>query len=217
MSKENFIKVERTARIHTHGTLSNETEQIWVVAHGYGMLSEFFIKKFEELDPQKHFIIAPEGLSRGYLENMTGRIGASWMTKEMREEEISDYLAYLDRVVNQFVPDEYLVTSRLIAFGFSQGAATISRWVHHSSFDFQAMVICGGAPAKELFSVNSFANLPLIFAFGDKDVYLNHSNKESLKEQSEEKGWSFQIIHYQGGHQLTSPLLSNISEICKKL
>jgi predicted esterase len=212
MAQEHFINVDRTARVYTHGILSGKTQKIWVVAHGYAMLAAYFIKKFEVLDPEKHFVIAPEGLSRAYIEGMSGRVGASWMTREMRQQEIEDYVSYLDRVVAQFTTPEILSKADLVALGFSQGAATISRWVHYSDLKFHAMIIWGGAPAKELFSVNCFSDLPIFFAFGDKDVYINFANKERLKEQSEEKGWHVEFIDFKGGHHLSSPLISTISK-----
>ena len=40
-------------------------------------------------------IIAPQGLHKFYLEGTSGRVGASWMTKENREDDIKNYLVYL--------------------------------------------------------------------------------------------------------------------------
>ena len=47
--------------------------------------------------PAARLLIAPEGLSRFYHEDHES-IGASWMTREERLEEIKDYLMYLDLV-----------------------------------------------------------------------------------------------------------------------
>lgn len=212
MTERHFIKVDRTARVYTFGNLSERTETVWVVAHGYAMLSEYFIKKFEVLDPDVHYVIAPEGLSRAYIDGMTGRVGASWMTREMREEEIADYIAYLDTAVETLAGKALHRGARLVALGFSQGAATISRWVHHSGRNFHKMIIWGGAPAAELFSVKTFHNLSILLVFGEKDDYITFDNLERLKEQSKEKGWTFEIIRYKGGHHLDSTLISELGE-----
>ena len=79
--------------------LTEATERIWLVFHGYGQLAEYFIKKFEDLDPTKNFIIAPQGLSKYYLQGVYGRVGASWMTKEDRLTEIANQYAYIDEVL----------------------------------------------------------------------------------------------------------------------
>lgn len=212
MSQSHNIRVNRSARVYTHGKWSDTTEKIWLVAHGYGQLAAYFIKHFEVLDPNKHFVIAPEALSRAYLDGMTGRVGASWMTSEMREEEIGDYLAYLSAVIEEIVPQNYLDHCDLIGFGFSQGAATISRWVHQNNYKCTAMVLWGGAPAKELFSVNSFCNLKIVFAIGSEDAYIKASGLKRLKEQVKEIGWSSEFHTYQGGHHLSSELISSLGE-----
>ncbi|MBK9635339.1 MAG: hypothetical protein IPO64_12805 [Bacteroidetes bacterium] len=59
---------------------------------------QIFIEKFEDFDPEEHFVIAPEALSKGYIDGLTGRVGASWMTKEDRTNEIQDYINYLESV-----------------------------------------------------------------------------------------------------------------------
>ena len=38
--------------------------------HGYGQLAEYFIRKFNVLEEQNICVIAPEGFSRFYLENV---------------------------------------------------------------------------------------------------------------------------------------------------
>ncbi len=124
----------------TLNELTKETERVWLVFHGYGQLAEFFIKKFEGLDSSKNFIIAPQGLSKYYLNGVYGRVGASWMTKEDRLTEIANQYAYIDRVLQQFD----LSSKQLIYFGFSQGTATMGRYAAHAKIPFQQMIIWAG-------------------------------------------------------------------------
>ena len=67
--------------------------------------------------------MAPEGLSRFYLDAGAGKVGASWMTKEDRAHEIEDYLSYLEQVRAAIIPPVPLTI-----LGFSQGVATAARW-----------------------------------------------------------------------------------------
>ncbi|MCP4120909.1 MAG: hypothetical protein GY751_04080 [Bacteroidetes bacterium] len=212
MPEERFIKVRRTARVCTYGNLSARTLRIWIVAHGYGQLAGYFLKHFELLNPEKHFIIAPEALSRAYIDGFTGRVGASWMTKDMRKEEIADYINYLDQVVEEMVPAELLKTIPVTAFGFSQGGATISRWVHSTKYNISNMIIWGGDIAEELFSVKTFKKIPIVLAIGDKDVYITPVKRRRLEGRISEKGWTFRIYSYSGGHQLDKHLISRISK-----
>ena len=80
------------------GKISEQTKTIWFVFHGYGMLSQYFIKKFKNLENNQTVIISPEALSRFYIGKNYERVGASWMTKLDREQEISDNILFLDKL-----------------------------------------------------------------------------------------------------------------------
>ncbi|WP_424961511.1 alpha/beta hydrolase [Ekhidna sp.] len=140
MSKQHHIPVSIKASYYTLNKLTEKTKRIWVVFHGYGQLAEYFIKKFEGLDPEKNFIIAPQGLSKYYLDGVYGRVGASWMTKEDRLTEIENQYAYIDAVLGQFD----LSDNELIYFGFSQGTATMGRYAAYAKTPFHKMIIWAG-------------------------------------------------------------------------
>jgi hypothetical protein len=67
MAEKHSIITQKTARVFTYGQLTEKTKLVWIVTHGYGFLAEFFIKKFEELNPDENFVIVPEALNRFYL------------------------------------------------------------------------------------------------------------------------------------------------------
>lgn len=211
MAGEHFLQVERTARVYTYGELTAKTRRVWLAAHGYGQLAGYFIRHFESLDGETDFVIAPEALSRAYHDGTYTRVGASWMTREMREHEIADYLAYLNRALREFYPDD-LPGVRLIGFGFSQGAATISRWAHACPRRLDRLVLWGGAPAEELFEAPGFEKIPILFAIGDKDSYITEAKREKLRGSCSAKGLNFTIVSYKGGHRLDSHLISRLSK-----
>ena len=100
--QEHTLTVDFKARYYTLGQLNKDTRQIWFVFHGYGQLARYFIRKFAILTNQQILVIAPEGLSRFYIEKVESsgrpndRVGASWMTKENRTVDIENYLHYLN-------------------------------------------------------------------------------------------------------------------------
>ena len=98
MMKEQTIETKKTARYYTLGTLSENTKTVWFVCHGYGQLANYFLRNFKLLENEKTFVISPEGFHRYYLNGFSGRVGASWMTKEDRLNDIADYVAYLDQL-----------------------------------------------------------------------------------------------------------------------
>ncbi|MFQ3349793.1 MAG: hypothetical protein ACI87X_000579, partial [Candidatus Arcticimaribacter sp.] len=84
----------KTARYSTYGKMSTKTKYFWFVLHGSNMLAEQMLYKFKEFDLETHFVVAPEGLSRFYLNGFGGDVVSSWMTKRDRLEEIHDFSVY---------------------------------------------------------------------------------------------------------------------------
>src|SRR5688572_17903685 len=100
--REHRIHVRRSARFYTLGDPGPELKECWLVCHGYGQLAGRFAQSFAHITSPQRCLIFPEGLSRFYLDDeMRHKVGASWMTKEDREAEMADYVAYLDAVYEQ--------------------------------------------------------------------------------------------------------------------
>ena len=86
---------------NTYSTLNkhtSKTKNVWLVFHGIGYLSRYFLKYFKDLNPEENYIIAPQAQSKYYLNNKYTHVGASWLTKENTEEEFENVLNYLKEV-----------------------------------------------------------------------------------------------------------------------
>jgi len=198
--------------VTSHAPTGLETE-IWLILHGYGQLSEFFIRKFRPVFDASRLIVAAEGIHRGYREGFSGRVGANWMTKHRRETDIENGMRYLDAVVDA-VMNYYEVFPTINAFGFSQGAATVSRWVAHTALPVEKMVLWGGGLAHELDEnvMREVAKgLDVTLVAGDKDPFIPG---EVLEEQFERMGkFSFRNLQkrtFDGAHDLNERLLVEI-------
>ncbi len=127
---EHHLTVQRTARYYTIGELTDQTTHIWFCLHGFGQLASFFSKKFTGLDDGKTLVVVPEGLSRLYLNGEYKRIGASWMTREDKQHEINDFMAYLNTLYDTVLNGRNAADFHITLLGFSQGAATVCRWLN---------------------------------------------------------------------------------------
>jgi hypothetical protein len=101
MRREHHLPVSRTARYFTIGEPHASLRELWFVCHGYGQLAGRFVRHFESIDAPHRMIVAPEALSRFYVEvpgktHADTHVGASWMTREDRLSDIEDYVEYLD-------------------------------------------------------------------------------------------------------------------------
>ncbi len=206
------IQTQKTARVFTYGTLSEKTEIIWLVTHGYGFLAEYFIKKFEVLPSDKHFVIVPEALNRFYLKDMKGRVGACWMTSEDRENEIKDYIQYLDNIYETFILQ---TNAKIVGLGFSQGVATMARWAMHAPNKLNRIVFWGGSiPNECLTDVKWLNELSPYLLVGDEDEFINAEMYETVKKNLDNIGLIFSHFFYKGGHAiLTEPLMQLCDEL----
>src|SRR5207245_11611792 len=131
--QEHHLSVTRTARYFTLGESSPGVAEVWFVCHGYGQRARRFLPLFEPRADGTRLLVAPEALSRFYLEDTTvpareRKVGATWMTREDRLSEIDDYVRYLDALHAEVFARVERGAVTLHLLGCSQGTATACRW-----------------------------------------------------------------------------------------
>jgi predicted esterase len=216
---EHHFTVARTARYEQLGEPSAATRQLWLVAHGYGQLAEYFIRHFKSVhaaDPEGTVVVAPEALSRFYLAGNEGRVGASWMTTADRQAEIADQSAYLNALLAQLLaacPPDVRVT----VLGFSQGTATVSRWLVGRSDGWrphQLILWAGDFPAD--IEANAarrlLQGLPVVLVSGEQDGYVGPGKLRAQAETLRLHGAQVTTESFEGNHTLYPPLLRRLHE-----
>lgn len=194
------VNIRKTAQIETWG--NPQAKNVIVVLHGYGQLVKYFIRKFHDLNEDDYFVIAPEGLHRFYLKGASGRVGASWMTKEERETDIKDYIKYLDDVCEQFKLNQY---NNRILLGFSQGGATASRWHELGDFLADQFILWGSVFPSDVElpeKTSKFQSSKNHFLIGDKDEYYHESAQEQVISEIKKLDLNFNIHRYEGSHNI---------------
>jgi predicted esterase len=214
--KKHLLKVSRTARYFTLGEFSEETKRVWFVCHGYGQLAEYFIRNFEVIDDGTNFIVAPEALSRFYLEGFSGRVGASWMTKEERDSEIADNVQYLNELYFTILKDQDIEKLNIHVLGFSQGVPAACRWVADGEVKFDKLILWAGIFPPDMNNDFQFTADHLL---KDKQTYIIYGNKDPfLKEEHFKEIENFgkikpdlKVIIFEGKHELKGEILKEIS------
>ncbi|HHZ94005.1 MAG TPA: hypothetical protein EYN28_01990 [Flavobacteriales bacterium] len=139
------IEITRTARWFHIGVLPSECQEIVILLHGYGQHPSYMLSGLHSLEKAGRSICAPEGLSRFYVRGANGRVGASWMTRDDRQQEIKDHISYL----NTWLQSLKLSKNRHITLvGFSQGVATAARWIA-SGVEIDKVVFLSGTLPPE--------------------------------------------------------------------
>lgn len=206
------LRVPRTARIAVLGT-PEEASEWWVVLHGYGQLAADFIQPFAPVVTSDRCVVAPEGLSRFYVDEMDRHeeVGASWMTREDRAHEIADALHYLDAAVRHLCPDE--APPSVHSLGFSQGAATASRWALLGDTAVEQLVLWGGAPAHDLdlsAHAKALRALHLTMVIGSEDPYVTPERRRAVRRRLATHDIPVTVRSFDGGHRLDTATLETI-------
>ncbi len=208
------FKVEKTAHVYTHGEPSEKTQYLWFVAHGYGQLASNIIRKFEGFDPTTHFVVAPEALNRFYWQFRTNVVGASWMTRQDRLDEIADYSAYLDTVFAHF-RGQVAPSVKVILFGFSQGCATQMRWILRGMPDYNHLIFWGGILPEDVDYqpiMPYFESKKLTFICGDNDEFINQEGIQKHFVLAKEKGLTMDFVGFEGKHEVLTDVLTKVFE-----
>ena len=207
------LQVPRTARIATLGT-PDTADAWWVVLHGYGQLAADFAKNFEAIATPDRCIVAPEGLSRFYVDGLEEhqQVGASWMTREARDDEISDYIHFLDATV-QALSDEPPPSVHVL--GFSQGTATASRWALLGDTVVNRLILWGGAPAQDLdlaAHAAALRSLDVTLVAGTSDPHVPPERRLALQRRLLSHDIPLTIHTFEGGHRIDSAILHTITD-----
>lgn len=206
------LDITRTARVATLGTPASASTW-WVVLHGYGQLAGDFIEHFEPIVTPERCLVAPEGLSRFYVDGMESHedVGASWMTREDRAHEIENYVGYLDNVVRHLCPDAHDPT--ICVLGFSQGAATASRWALLGDTPVDRLVLWGGAPAHDLdlsAHATTLRQMDLTIVVGTEDPYVTAERREAVRRALDAYDIPATVHTFDGGHRLDDDIIQTV-------
>ena len=216
------IQVARTARYYTMGGKGDGVDEAWFVLHGYRQAARRFARRFEVLDAPERIVVVPEALSRFYVDRSPGRhgpehrVGASWMTREDRDNEIADYVGYLDALASEVATKTAPTVRRRVVLGFSQGAHTASRWVVLGGVKARDLVLWGAGLATDLSPDALAAGLDgvrVTFIRGTRDKFRDRREEEAQDALLKELGIPFDILLFPGGHEIApEPLLDLASE-----
>jgi len=205
------IQTTKTARYYTLGELTDSTEEIVFVFHGYAQLAKDFIQNFESIQSSSRFIVAPEGLNKFYVKGFRGNVGASWMTKEDRENEINDYINFLNNIYAEY-SSQIKDSIKLTLFGFSQGCATASSWFVDSNFNNAELILWGSfiPPDINYDKLRSKLKTNLKIIIGDEDEFLSEDRIKSGEEILMKENINYELIKYPGKHNVQPGLFNQL-------
>lgn len=211
---EHALAVTRSARYYTLGTPGDGVREVWYVLHGYGQLAAYFIRHFDALAGDHRLVVAPEALSRFYLDDAHARVGASWMTREDRLREIEDYLAYLGALHARILADAAPGEVQVHVLGFSQGAETAARWVALGGLEPHRLILWGGRVPADLdlaVHAGAFRRARLTLVRGTGDAYATAERAAEEEDRLNRHVIPYQSLTFEGGHRLDAAVLRELA------
>jgi predicted esterase len=219
MRREHHLPVSRTARYFTTGEPHAGVRELWFVCHGYGQLAGRFIRHFESIAAPERLIVAPEALSRFYVEtpgktHADTHVGASWMTREDRLSDIEDNVEYLDALHAHIMTSLGAASPTFTVLGFSQGVATVARWLERTRVHVDRALLWGSTiPADvDLTAAPAFRAARLTAIAGTAD---EHATAEMLAAQDarlKANGIAYEHVTFNGSHRIDRAVLGRFVE-----
>jgi len=199
-STEKEITYTTTNSYSTLNTLTKQTKNVWLVCHGMGYLSKYFLKYFKNLNTEENYIIAPQAPSKYYIQPKM-HVGANWLTRDNTNAGMQNILNYLDAVLQV---EQIPKNKNLIIFGYSQGVSIATRFAVKRKLQCAQLVLHSGGIPKEL-AAKDFEYLTedtkVKLIYGTEDEYLDETRIElESKRANELFGKRLEILPFEGKH-----------------
>ena len=211
MTKEKSVSYEISNTYSTLNDFTSKTKNVWIVFHGIGYLSRYFLRHFRNLNPEENYIIAPQAQSKYYLTNEYKHVGASWLTREKTEAETENVLNYLDEV---YKAENLQNVPNLILLGYSQGISVVTRWIARRKIKPARLIIHSGKIPAELKpeDFRFLENTKVSLIYGTRDPYLDkdiaQSEEKNAKELFEKR---LEILPFDGVHEVNEKIFPDLA------
>ena len=216
MSREKQVSYQISNTYSVLNEFTENTKNIWLVCHGIGYLSRYFIRHFNHLNPNENYIIAPQAQSKYYLKSDYRHVGASWLTRENTEADIENVLKYLDEVYAEEILSKKNIakTPNLIILGYSQGVSVATRFLTRRKIKCDQLILHSGKIPAEISSedLEFLKDTKVTYLYGTEDEYL----KKGIIEVEEERlktlfPNNLEILTYNGGHEFNTEIIEKLS------
>jgi predicted esterase len=206
---EREVNYNITNTYSTLNLITENTKNVWLLFHGMGYLSRYFIKYFSHLQPDENYIIAPQASSKYYQGTDFKHVGASWLTKENTLIETKNVLRYIDSVYKtENIDSNY----NFIVLGYSQGVSIATRWLASRKITCSHLILhSGGIPVELKAEDFSYLNTTTIvtYVYGNQDPYINEARKtEEQLKATKLFGDRLNIEVFDGAHEVNKNFLT---------
>ena len=127
------------------------------------------------------------------------------MTREDRENEIADYVAYLDALYDETLASLRRDDVTVTVLGFSQGGATANRWLTRGRARANRLVMWGALLASDSDleqAATFFRDVELIIVYGKRDQFAEEGMIANYESVLRSKNVPYRVVTFEGGHRM---------------
>ncbi|MUU76962.1 alpha/beta hydrolase [Winogradskyella endarachnes] len=209
-SQEKEITYNTSNSYSTLNQLTQQTKTVWLVCHGMGYLSRYFLRYFKALNAEENYIIGPQAPSKYYIQPKM-HVGANWLTRDNTEAGMQNILNYFDAVLEaENIPENV----NLIIFGYSQGVSVAMRYLAKRQLKCSQLVLHSGGIPKELTPkdfefLSEDTQVKLIY--GTEDEYLDKDRITIETERAESLfGNRLTVLPFEGKHVVNVGFINDL-------
>jgi predicted esterase len=136
------------------------------------------------------------------------------MTREDRDREIDDHVAYLDALYARVRGPAGRSAARVTVLGFSQGVATVCRWLARGAARAHRLIIWGGRMPGDLFPLpaeSPLRSVRLVVVVGSQDQWLTADVLAEQEALLRGAGLAYELRQFTGGHAVDAAELREIA------
>jgi predicted esterase len=196
-----------------------EPAPLIVGLHGMGMVPAKLAEWFSPLFDMPLYWAFPSGpYPYEVIAGKKRTLGNAWYIYTGDEQAFLDSMhvvgGHLDAVIAQVRRKLDVVPSKQIVLGFSQGAYMAGDYVMRRTSEFAGLIIVGGRIKVEALEdiLPTAVRLPILAVYGKNDRHIPlDACRESMKTL-EKAGFPVEHVECDGGHEVTSEMISAIRE-----
>ena len=200
------MPLERSIAIATHGRYlvvpaeAPGPATILAGFHGYAEDAEMQLARLRNLPgSERCLIVSIQGL-HSFYNRRTNEVVASWMTKQNREEAITDNIAYVKTCLDAIAAEWHTAAVAVFA-GFSQGVAMAFRAAAHFENRVAGVIAAGGDVPPEL-TPDALKRIPrVLIGRGSGDALYSDEQFGNDELRLRESGVNVHTLQFSGGHE----------------
>ena len=184
-----------------------------VVLHGYGQSCDRFIRVFEPLRHKNILVVAPQAPNQFYVKMNPAVVGFTWLTRYERDRSVTEFLAYMQRLLEKIAALHPYDTGNIHFLGFSQGVSMAYRYAVSGASHTASVIACGADLPPDVSEKLAHTKPFRVFlAHGTEDTVVPLEKARQAHAALRKHGFVVEPFFFPGGHEIPLEAVEKIGK-----